>query len=121
MKTAYMLVLMATGLAALGASAEENVGRVRGVYVQAAPGVLIDRSMARNGGQQWADVELMAPAPGERTRVLVQVPRDLPAKTGDIVAVQLAGPRNEAVPLMNISRVTEIRSSALAGLEPAAK
>ena len=121
MKTAYMLVLITTGFAAFGASAEDNVGRVRGVYVQAAPGVLIERSMARNRGQQWADVELMAPAPGERTRVLVQVPRDLPAKTGDIVAVQLAGPRNEAAPLISISRVTEIRSSALAGLEPGAK
>ena len=121
MKTAYMLAFMATGFAALGASAEDNVGRVRGVYVQAAPGVLIERSMARGGGPQWADVELVAPAPGERTRVLVQVPRELPAKTGDIVAVQLAGPRNEAVPLARISRVTEIRSSALAGLEPAAK
>ena len=121
MKTVCMLALLATGFTALGASAEENVGRVRGVYVQAAPGVLIERSMARGGGPQWADVELVDPMPGERTRVLVQVPRGLPAKTGDVVAVQLAGPRNEAVPVTSISRLTEIRSSAFAGLEPSAK
>jgi hypothetical protein len=121
MKTVCMLALLAVGVATLQASAEENVGRVRGVYVQAAPGVLIERSMTRSAGPQWADVELVAPMPGERTRVLVQVPRDLPAKTGDVVAVQLAGPRNEAVPLISISRLTEIRSSALAGLEPSAK
>lgn len=120
MKTVCMLALLAAGLTAPGANAE-NVGRIRGVYVQAAPGVLVERSMARSGGQQWADVELIAPMPGERTRVLVQVPRDLSAKTGDVVAVQLAGPRNEAAPLISISRVTEIRNSALAGLEPAEK
>jgi hypothetical protein len=121
MNIARMLVVATVGFTALCASAEDKVGRVRGLYVQAAPGVLVERSMARNSGEQWADVELSAPAPGERTRVLVQVPRHLAAQTGDVVAVQLAGPRNEAVPLLNISRVTEIRSSALAGLEPVAK
>jgi hypothetical protein len=121
MKTVCMLALLGAAVAAAGAGAEENVGRVRGVYVEAAPGVLIERSLARSSGRRWADVELVAPMPGERTRVLVQVPRDLPAKTGDVVAVQLAGPRNEAIPLISVSRLTEIRSSALAGLEPPAK
>ena len=121
MKTARVPALLVAAFFTLGAGAEGNVGRVRGIYVQAAPGVLVERSMARAGGQQWADVELLAPAAGERTRVLVQVPHDLPANTGDVVAVQLAGPRNEAVPLLNISRVTEIRGSALAELEPAGK
>jgi hypothetical protein len=120
MKTISLLALMVGGLTAFGASAEENLGRVRGIYVQAAPGVLVERSMARGSGQQWADVELVNPAAGERPRVLVQVPRDLPANKGDMVAVQLAGPRTETVPLLNVSRITEIRSSALAGLEPAA-
>ncbi|HEX2567330.1 MAG TPA: hypothetical protein VHL85_10760 [Burkholderiales bacterium] len=121
MQIARVLVLVTCGLAAPGASAEDNLGRVRGLYVQAAPGVLVERSMTHKGGQQWADVELVAPAAGERARVLVQVPRDLPARAGDLVAVQLAGPRNEAVPLLNVSRITEIRSSALAGLEPATR
>jgi hypothetical protein len=119
MKTASLLALVMGGLTAFGASAE-NLGRVRGLYVQAAPGVLVERSMARHSGQQWADVELVNPAAGERTRVLVQVPRNLPANQGDMVAVQLAGPRTETVPLLSVSRITEIRSSALAGLEPVA-
>ena len=120
MKTASLLALLIGGLTALGASADENLGRVRGVYVQAAPGVLVERSMARQGGQQWADVELVNPPADERPRVLVQVPRDLPANKGDMVAVQLAGPRTETVPLLTVSRITGIRNSALAGLEPAA-
>ncbi len=115
MKTLCMIAVALCAASALDAGAQETLGRVRGVYVQAAPGVLVERSLTRAGGPQWADVELASVPQGERPRVLAQLPRQLAARPGDLVALQLAGPRTEAVPLQSVSRVTEIRSSALAG------
>src|SRR3954464_30423 len=120
MKFVCSLALAFLGLMAGGAQAQDAMGRVRGVYVEAARGVLVERSTPRPGAARWADVELDSSVAPERRRVLVQMPPEMQAKIGDLVGVELATRRAEAIPMQRLSRITEVRSSALAGLEPAA-
>ena len=63
-------------------------GKVRGIYVEAARGVLVEKRFARGSqGRQVADVELEG-----RKRVTVQIPAELKAEVGDLVQVSLAQP-----------------------------
>ena len=113
MKTLYMLAFGALLLGAAAAARADDTGRVRAFYYEAAPGVLVDASMARPGAARWADVELESGAP-ERRRVLVRVPPRIEANVGDFVGVQLADRYAEDIPLQRISRITEVRSAAVA-------
>ena len=94
-------------LLALPVQAEEASGRVRGVYFEAARGVMVDASMLRRpGAVRWADVELDGP---EKRRAMVQLPRDMQTGVGDILTVDLAGPKSMALALgepISVSRAT---------------
>ena len=109
MRTVLSALLL---LLALPACAEEASGRVRGIYYQAAPGVMVDARMLRNAGAvRWADVEL--DGPGKR-HTFVQLPRDMHASVGDLLAVDLAGPKSMAIALgepMNVSRARNVDPS----------
>jgi hypothetical protein len=113
MKTLYMLAFGALLLGGATAVRADESGRVRAFYYEAAPGVLVDASMARPGAARWADVELESSV-SDRRRVLVRVPPQLDANVGDYVGVQLASRHAENIPLQRISRITEVRSAALA-------
>ena len=74
---------------------EEAVGRVRAIYYQAAPGVMVDASMLRRpGAVRWADVEIDG---ADKRRALVQMPKQMEASVGDILTVDLAGPKSMAL------------------------
>jgi hypothetical protein len=71
------------------ASAEEAVGRVRGIYYEQAPGVLVDsRFRHRPSAIRWADVDI-----GGRS-VLAKMPEDVQVRIGERVAVRLADPKS---------------------------
>ncbi len=89
------------------ASAEELVARVRAIYYEAAGGVLVEPKMARrSSAARWVDVEL-----ADGNRALVQLPSDLQAGVGDVVAVRLAAPKSLAATYepIRVSRVTEVK------------
>jgi hypothetical protein len=120
MKISCTLALLALSFASPALYAEESLGRVRGVYVEAARGVLVDQKFRSSATSSilWADVELSAAPEGRR--VLVQVPAELKPASGDLVAVQVEDslPRMVAqqVPMLRVSRITEVRTRAFAGL-----
>jgi hypothetical protein len=92
--------------------AQEATGRVRAIYYEAARGVLVDPKMLRRpSAPRWVDVELDG-----KERALVQLPSNMEASVGDIVAVQLASPKSpeiaKADPPIRVSRVTEVRARA---------
>src|SRR5690242_14444362 len=102
MRNVLLAVLL---LLALPAGAEEASGRVRGIYYQAAPGVMVDARMLRSASAvRWADVELDGP---QKRHAMVQLPREMQASVGDLLTVDLAGPKSMAIALgepMNVSR-----------------
>jgi hypothetical protein len=92
--------------------AQEASGRVRAIYYEAARGVLVDPKMLRRPSTlRWVDVEL-----DSKERALAQLPSDLDASVGDIVAVQLASPKSPEIAKadapIRVSRVTQVRSRA---------
>jgi P pilus assembly chaperone PapD len=106
--------------------AEVALGRVRAIYVEAARNVLVDYrgQHAPAWARVWADVELGGILDTERRRVLVQVPQELRVSPGDTVAMQIEETQlsritANQVPMLRVSRVTEVRTRALAGLSPA--
>ena len=88
------------------ASAEELIARVRAVYYEAAGGVLVEPKMARRASAaRWVDVEL-----ADGNRALVQLPSDLRAGVGDVVAVRLAAPKSlVAAEPIRVGRVIEVK------------
>jgi hypothetical protein len=106
-----MRLLFIVGLLgfAFPAWGEEAVGRVRAVYYQAAPGVMVDASMLRRPGAiRWADVDIDGP---DKRRALVQLPKEMQASVGDILTVDLAGPKSMALALgepMSVSRAKAV-------------
>lgn len=113
-----MLALLGFGLflALTPAEAEQLIGRVRALYVQAAPGVLMEaagKGSAHANGESaqahWADVEV------DGRMHLVRVPAELRMRVGDRVSVRLGEPRST-----HIARVlpTVAESRALS-IEPA--
>lgn len=90
-----------------GASGREIMGRVEGIYVEARPGVLVERSLANStvNGPMWANVSLNVPDEGGRTFMTARVDDGLVAGRGDLVTVRVdpvqptlaAGPAGRAV------------------------
>ena len=112
-----LLIAFALSLVALPVLGEEAVGRVRAVYFQAAPGVMVDASMLRRPGAiRWAEVEIDGPA---KRLALVQLPKEMQASVGDILTVDLAGPKSMALALgepISVSRATAVQpQSQIAG------
>jgi hypothetical protein len=109
-------------------NAEEATGRVRAMYFEAAPGVMVDAKFSRTASQKrWADVQV-----GTHVTTLVQVPRDMKVAVGDVVAVALEAPRPVGLaavttiePLPGIAGVSAAAPCAIAGtcssLEPMRK
>ena len=92
--------------------AEEAIGRVRAIYYEGVRGVLLDPKLVRNpSALRWVDVELDG-----RRRALVQLPARMDARIGDIVAVQLEGPRPVEIARadapIRVSKVIEVRAQA---------
>lgn len=104
------VLLLAFTLFLSPVSAEELVARVRAIYYEAAGGVLVEPGMARRASSaRWVDVELE-----DGSRALVQLPSDLQARVGDVVAVRLAAPKalgtvaGMSEPI-RVSRVTRVK------------
>jgi hypothetical protein len=109
-----LLACASLSLAAWAAptSAEETTGRVRGIYYEAARGVVLDAGMLRKASAaRWADIELDA---GQR--VLVQLPRGIDAGVGDLVALHLGDGKRTAlaadVAVLRESRITQVLPSS---------
>lgn len=123
MKTLCMALLSAAAaLASVPAGAEEAIGRVRAVYAEVARGVMMDPRLGRASASatRWADVEIGG-GTGEPRRVLVQMSPALEASPGDLVTVQLedrlpARLAAEQLPMLRVSRITEVRTRAFAGI-----
>ena len=99
------------------ANAEEAIGRVRTIYYEAAKGVLVDAKLSRRGSViRWADVEVQG------RMVLVQIPVEMNAGVGDVVAMRLAEPKSsqlaQILPQVAVSRVLEVNPPHFAGQEP---
>ena len=114
MRALFIVCLLSVAFPAFG---EEAVGRVRAVYFQAAPGVMVDAGMLRRPGAiRWAEVEIDGPA---KRRTLVQLPKEMQASVGDILTVDLAGPKSMALALgepISVSRATAVQpQSQIAG------
>src|SRR5688572_31540029 len=111
-----MRALLACALLSLAAwaapcLAEEATGRVRGMYYEAARGVVVDASMLRKiSAARWADVELDG---GQR--VLVQLPRGIDAGVGDLVSLHLGDGKwtqlAADVAVLRNSRITQVLPS----------
>jgi hypothetical protein len=102
MKAAILCALAALA-AAFPAGAEETVGRVEGIYYQAAPGVLVAARMQRDAhGARWADVDV-----GGR-KVLARVPDGMSVAAGDRIALRLGDPKSSQLaailPTTTVSR-----------------
>ncbi|MBV8030677.1 MAG: hypothetical protein JO035_04140 [Betaproteobacteria bacterium] len=108
------LFLLAASMFASAANAQEATGRVRGIYVEAARGVLVELSMARGArGTRWLDVELDAEVLAERKRQLVVLPSGMSASVGDAVALRLGEPKSSqlaaVMPLISVNRALAVR------------
>ena len=103
-----LAVAMLLGISS--ARAEEGpVGKVRGLYAEAARGVMVEG--ARAGAASWAEVDFGAGSAQPRRRVMVRLPADLAVQTGDLVAVRLARPPmaiGMLAPMPEMSRATQI-------------
>jgi hypothetical protein len=109
-----VLALLFLCAAVTRAGAEETVGRVRAVYYEAAPGVLVEaRMLHRSSAIRWADVEVSS------RRMLVQLPVDMNAGPGDLVAVRLADPKSsqlaQILPAVAVNRAVETPGAASVG------
>jgi hypothetical protein len=113
MKTALAIFCFASLLYVPCAGAEEATGRVRGVYYEAARGVLVEAKMQRPlSAARWVDVELDGDLPPERKRQLVQMPADLHVQAGDRVALRLGEPKStqlaEILPFVAMNRALAV-------------
>lgn len=111
MRLLLALVLVATALAA---RAEDTVGRVRAVYYEAARGVLVEARIGHPPSAiRWADVETPS------RRLLVQLPGEMPAAPGDLVAVRLADPKTsplaQILPALAVNRAVEAGGGSSVG------
>jgi hypothetical protein len=111
------IVLTALALAALlGISAaraqDAPVGKVRGIYVEAGRGVLLEQKLARGVQAKavWVDVDFGAQSGQAQRRVLAQLPADMKVEQGDLVEVSLAerGQASAAAPIQNVTRANQV-------------
>jgi hypothetical protein len=96
------------------ATADEVLGRVRALYYEAGRGVLVEAKMLhRSSAIRWADVEVSS------RRILVQLPADMNAAPGDLVAVRLGDPKStqlaQILPTVAINRAVETPGAASVG------
>jgi hypothetical protein len=105
-----LLALAGLGLLcaiACPAQADEAVGRVRAIYYEEAPGVLVDsRFRHRPTAIRWADVDI-----GGGRSVLAKMSSDVQARIGERVAVRLADPKStplaQVLPTVSAARALE--------------
>jgi hypothetical protein len=112
MRTALALLCFCVLVAP--ARAEEAIGRVRAIYYEAGRGVLVEsRMLHRSSAIRWVDVEVSS------RRLLVQLPTDMDARPGDLVAVRLADPKSsqlaQILPQVAVNRAIEIPGAASVG------
>ena len=114
---AYFLVIVCAAFSAR-ASDETELGKVRGLYSEAARGVLVAQSVAKENrsARRWADVDLGPAAIGQR-RVLVELPAELRTEPGDLVRVKMEIGRLRApgvvqtdAPVAQVSRVLAVQA-----------
>jgi hypothetical protein len=103
-----LLVAACAGLLlASPASAQEVIGTVDAVYLEAARGVLL-QWRTRDGGsvRRWADVDV------DGRKVLVQVPQGMRVLPGERIAVLLAAPKSmplaRSLPTTAVSRASPL-------------
>jgi hypothetical protein len=113
MRTVLTVFCLATLLYVGNAGAQEATGRVRGIYFEAARGVLVDASMLRRpGAVRWLDVELDGDLAPERKRQLVLLPKGMDASLGDAVALRLGEPKStqlaEVLPAVAMNRALAV-------------
>jgi hypothetical protein len=107
MRTALACLCFGILVFASPAQSEETTGRIRAVYYEAARGVLVDAKMLyRASATRWADVDVQG------RRMLVQMPVEMMAGVGDLVAVRLGEPKSsqlaQILPTVTVSRAIEI-------------
>lgn len=100
-------------LAALpvAAPAQSVIGKVRGIYSEKAPGVLVEGRRAAAKGQ-WADVDLGS---GDKGRVLALVAPEPQVEVGDLVRVLRREPGRAATVRFNVAPLS--RPTRVAGIE----
>ncbi|MBI1397531.1 MAG: hypothetical protein GC151_16280 [Betaproteobacteria bacterium] len=94
-----LVVLAAQGCTTVGTPTDTQVmGRVEGVFVEARPGVLVEKSLTTSGiqGDTWVNVALRAPTRDGRTSMSARVGDGLITHRGDLVAVRVS----EGVPTL---------------------
>jgi len=115
MRTAFFLACLLSFVAVSPVRAEEQLtGRIRTIYYEVARGVFVEASMKRSAAAiRWADVDL----PGRS--VLVQLPAELQAATGDLVAVRLAEPKStqtaQILPMISVGRALAVEPESSTG------
>lgn len=89
---AAAVVVVAQGCASTGGAPQrEVIGKVEGVFVEALPGVLVDRRIANPeaDGPAWANVRLRVPLEDGRTFMSAKLDRGVIVERGDMVSVRL--------------------------------
>jgi hypothetical protein len=114
MRAVLALVAFGIFLFLSPANAEEAVGRLRAVYYEAAPGVLVESRFAHSrSGIRWADIDV-----GGR-RVLARMPAEVQAGVGERVAVRLADPKSsqlaQVLPTLSTARAFEVPQQSSTG------
>jgi hypothetical protein len=109
-----LLAFLCLCAVAAPAAAEEVVGRVRALYYEAGRGVLVEAKMLhRSSAIRWVDVEVAS------RRMLVQLPADMNAAPGDLVAVRLGDPKStqlaQILPTVAVNRAVEMPGAASVG------
>jgi hypothetical protein len=101
MKAVLLCAVLALA-AAFPAGAEEALGRVEGVYHEAARGVFVP-ARGTEARSRWADVDV-----GGR-KVLARVPDGMAVAPGDRIALRLGDPKSSplafVLPTTTVSRV----------------
>lgn len=111
MRIALALLLLVPCLAAL---AEDGLGRVRAIYCQEAPGVLVDaRFSHRRDAIRWADVQTRS-----GRMVLVQIPAGMQTSPGELVAIRVGDPKSS--PLAQVLPTVAVNRAREAGTEEGA-
>jgi hypothetical protein len=85
-------IVVAQGCASTGGAPQrEVIGKVEGVFVEALPGVLVDRRIANPeaDGPVWANVRLRTPLDDGRTFMSAKLDRGVLVERGDMVSVRL--------------------------------
>ena len=104
MRTALALLLL---FFCLSARAEDAFARVRAIYFETAPGVLVDARMShRANAIRWADVETRS-----GRMLLVQLPAGMETTPGELVAIRVGDPKSsplaQVLPTVAVNRALE--------------